>query len=194
MIDTLILFPKNQQEWRQWLEENHQTETSVWLGYHKIKSGVPSIRYDEAVNEALCFGWIDSTARPIDDISYKQYFCRRKPKSVWSRVNKEKVARLSEQGLMAEAGLACIEVAKGNGSWTILDDAENLILPEALRVALEQQPNAFAFYESLSRTNKRNVLQWLSLAKRPETIQKRIQDIVDNALEGQLPKPYRTNN
>lgn len=189
-----ILFPKNRQEWRQWLEENHRTETSVWLGYHKIKSGVPSIRYDEAVDEALCFGWIDSTSRPIDEISYKQYFCRRKPTSVWSRVNKAKVAQLSKEGLMTEAGLTCIELAKQNGSWTILDDAENLILPEALRVALEQNPKTVDFFEALSRTNKRNLLQWLALAKRPETLQKRIQDIVDNALEGQLPKPYRTNS
>ena len=193
-MKDLILFPKNQEEWRQWLEENHQTETSVWLGYHKVKSGLPSIRYDEAVNEALCFGWIDSTSRPIDEVSYKQYFCRRKPTSVWSRVNKAKVARHSEESLMAEAGLASIEIAKQNGSWVILDDAENLILPEALRVALEQNPVALVFFESLSRTNKRNLLQWLALAKRPETLQKRIQDIVDNALEGQLPKPYRTGN
>jgi uncharacterized protein YdeI (YjbR/CyaY-like superfamily) len=192
MNDT-ILFPKNQQEWRQWLEENHQTKTSVWLGYHKVKSGIPSIRYDEAVDEALCFGWIDSTARPIDDISYKQYFCRRKPTSVWSRVNKAKVARFIEQGLMAEAGLASIEIAKQNGSWTILDDAENLILPEALQKALEEQPEAQAYFGALSRTNKRNLLSWLALAKREETLLKRIQDIVDNALEGQLPKPYRTN-
>ena len=191
-MDEFILFPKTRQEWRQWLEENHQTETSVWLGYHKIKSGVPSIRYDEAVDEALCFGWIDSTSRPIDEISYKQYFCRRKPKSVWSRVNKDKVTRLSEEGLMREAGLASIEIAKQNGSWIILDDAENLILPEALQKALEQQPKAQAYFEALSRTNKRNLLQGLALAKRPETLQKRIQAIVENALEGKLPEPYRT--
>lgn len=191
-MDTPILFPKNRQEWRQWLEENHRTETSVWLGYHKVKSGIPSIRYDEAVNEALCFGWIDSTARPLDEISYKQYFCRRKPTSVWSRVNKAKVDQLSEQGLMTEAGLASIEIAKQNGSWSILDDAENLVLPEELRATFDQNPKAHAYFESLSRTNKRNLLQWLALAKRPETIQKRIQDIVTNALEGMLPKPYRT--
>jgi uncharacterized protein YdeI (YjbR/CyaY-like superfamily) len=191
-MDTPILFPKNRQEWRQWLEENHQTETSVWLGYHKVNSGIPSIRYDEAVNEALCFGWIDSTARPIDEISYKQYFCRRKPTSVWSRVNKAKVAQLIEEGLMTEAGLASIEVAKQNGSWTILDDAESLILPQELQEALAQNPDALSYFEALSRTNKRNLLQWLALAKRPETKQKRIQDIVDNAQEGQLPKPYRT--
>ena len=188
-----ILFPKNQQEWRQWLEENHQTETSVWLGYYKVSSGRPSIRYEEAVEEALCFGWIDSKANTIDEFSYKQYFCRRKPTSVWSRVNKEKVARFIDQGLMAEAGLASIEIAKQNGSWTILDDAENLILPEALQKALEEQPEALAFYEALSRTNKRNLLSWLALAKREETLLKRIQDIVDNALERRLPKPYRTN-
>jgi len=110
LINTFC--PANQNDWRTWLIKNHRTEQSVWLVYHKKKSNVPSISWSQAVDEALCFGWIDSTARPINDSTFMQFFCKRKPKSVWSKINKEKVNRLVNEGLMAQAGFESIETAK----------------------------------------------------------------------------------
>ncbi len=185
-------YPKNRQEWRKWLLENHQSSQSIWLVYHKVKSRTPSIRYSEAVEEALCFGWIDSKVQPIDEVSYKQLFSVRKPRSVWSKVNKEKVAKLIEQGLMTDAGFKSIETAKQNGSWTTLDNAENLILPDALQAVFTTHAAAASYFHSLSRTTKRNILQWITLAKRPETVQTRVQQTLQAALHKTVPKPFRS--
>jgi uncharacterized protein YdeI (YjbR/CyaY-like superfamily) len=141
------------------------------------------------VDEALCFGWIDSQAKPIDADRYRQFFCRRKPTSAWSKVNKEKIIRLTAAGLMASAGLARIEAAKQNGSWSLLDEVEELIIPADLAAALQTRPGASGFFESLSKTDKRNMLQWLVLAKRPETRQKRLAEIAE--LAGQQLKPMQ---
>ncbi|MBC7920724.1 MAG: YdeI/OmpD-associated family protein [Ferruginibacter sp.] len=183
--------PGSRPEWRNWLLENHRSESSVWLIYAKVNSGIPSVRYQEAVEEALCFGWIDSKVQPVDENSYQQLFSVRKPSSVWSKVNKEKVTELIRQGLMTEAGLQSTEVAKKNGSWTILDDAERLILPAALQAAFEENPAAARYFHSLSRTTKRNVLQWIALAKRPETIQKRIRETLRTTSKGTVPKQFK---
>lgn len=185
--------PSSRSDWRKWLQEHHLQEKAVWLIYHKKNSGKPTVAYSDAVDEALCFGWIDSTSRSVDDLTYKQYFTVRKTKSVWSRVNKEKVERLIKENLMTEAGFKSIKIAKENGSWTILDEAEALIRPADLQIAFDANPQAFEFYETLSRTNKRNILQWLVLAKREETRQKRIQEIIEKALKGEKPKPFNRN-
>jgi uncharacterized protein YdeI (YjbR/CyaY-like superfamily) len=129
--------------WRQWLEKNHQSEKSVWLIIYKKESGIFSVYYPEAVDEALCFGWIDSIAIKRDAESRYQYFARRNPKSNWSRVNKAKVAQLKEQGLMTESGLRLIEMAQQNGSWTALDDVENLRLPDDLQALFDRNELAF---------------------------------------------------
>jgi len=131
------LYPATQNEWREWLQANHATKTSVWLVYYKKKSTKPTIRYTEAVDEALCFGWIDSKAIPVDEESFMQFFCPRKEKSVWSKVSKEKVQRLIEESRMTSAGYASIERAKENGSWSILDDAEALVIPQDLAGSIE---------------------------------------------------------
>lgn len=186
--------PKSRQEWREWLKENHDIKQSVWLIYYKKESKQPSIIYSDAVDEALCFGWIDSKAMPMDSNRYRQFFCRRKPKSVWSKINKEKVERLTLEGLMTKAGFESIEVAKQNGSWTTLDEAEALIIPDDLEAAFRDLPEAREFYLSLSRSDKRNILQWLVLAKRPETRQNRIGEIVSLAAQGQKPKQFRGKN
>jgi uncharacterized protein YdeI (YjbR/CyaY-like superfamily) len=182
--------PKSRDDWRAWLLENHDKKMSVWLIYFKAKSGKPSVSYSDAVDEALCFGWIDSKAKPIDADSYMQFFSRRKERSVWSRVNKEKVARLIAEGRMTQAGLAIIEIAKRNGSWTILDDAEALVIPDDLNAAFASCPGSRAFFDGLSRSDKRNILQWLILGKRAETRAKRISAIVENAAEGRKPRPF----
>lgn len=187
-------YPKIRQEWRDWLQENHDKKQSIWLIYFKKESKLPSVIYSEAVDEALCFGWIDSKSKPIDSDSYMQFFCRRKPKSVWSKINKEKIARLTQEGLMTKAGLDCIEIAKQNGSWTILDEAEALIIPDDLEKAFHKKPLAKNYFLNLSRSDKRNILQWLVLAKRPETRQNRISEIVTLADQYQKPKQFRGKN
>lgn len=188
--ETETFYAKSRQEWREWLQDNHDKKQSVWLIYYKKKSAVPSVVYSDAVDEALCFGWIDSKAKPIDEDSYMQFFSRRKPKSVWSKVNKEKIERLTKQGLMTEMGFEAIERAKQNGSWTLLDEAEALIIPQDLEEEFQKRPNAKPYFLSLSRSDKRNILQWLVLAKRPETRAKRIREIVELADIKQKPKQF----
>jgi uncharacterized protein YdeI (YjbR/CyaY-like superfamily) len=183
-------YPKSRQEWRDWLQVNHDKKQSIWLIYYKKKSNKPTVIYSEAVDEALCFGWIDSKAKPIDEHTFMQFFSRRKEKSVWSKVNKEKIERLISEGQMSKAGFEIIKKAKENGSWSILDEAEALIIPPDLEIEFQKKPNAKDYFLSLSRSDKRNILQWLVLAKRQETREKRIFEIVDLADKKQKPKQF----
>ena len=146
--------------------------------------------YSDAVDEALCFGWIDSKSKSVDEKKFMQFFNKRKINSVWSKVNKEKVERLISEGLMTTAGYEIIKPAKQNGSWTILDEAEALIIPTDLNAAFKKRPNAKTYFFGLSRSDKRNILQWLVLAKR-QTRQNRIDEIVDLAEQKQKPKQFR---
>lgn len=189
-ITTDTFYPKNRQAWREWLQKNHDTRQSVWLIYYKKNSGIPAISYTDAVDEALCFGWIDSKSKPIDEKSYMQFFSKRKEKSVWSKINKEKVERLTKAGLMTKAGFEIIEKAKQNGSWTILDEAEALIIPADLDNELQKRPHARDYFLSLSRSDKRNILQWLVLAKQQVTREKRIIEIAELADKNQKPKQF----
>jgi uncharacterized protein YdeI (YjbR/CyaY-like superfamily) len=176
--ETPIICPPSRQQWREWLLAHHAQHSAVWLVYHKKHSATPTLTWSEAVDEALCFGWIDSQAKPIDQEKYQQFFSPRKPKSGWSRVNKEKVQRLLAEGKMMPAGLASIETAKQNGAWTLLDEIEALRLPADLEQAFGQQPAAHRHYLQLSRTAKRNLLLGLVLAKKPATRQQRIAAIL----------------
>lgn len=182
--------PKNKAGWRKWLAQNHLSKESVWLIYNKANSGLRTISHSEAVDEALCFGWIDSKGLSIDDVSYRVFFTRRKPRSVWSKVNKEKVSKLIEDGRMTKAGLESIDIAKQNGSWTILDEVEALVIPADLQKEFDRHSTAKNYFESLSRSTKRNMLQWLVLAKRAETRQKRIDEIITCANENKKPKQF----
>lgn len=183
--------PKSSQEWHDWLAANHQREESIWVVFYKVSSDVPSLTWSEAVDEALCFGWIDSTKRTIDKVSYKQYFTKRKPKSNWSKINKDKIEQLIAEDRMAKAGLQSVEVAKQNGSWTILDEIEALVVPQDLEAALKTKPAAKEYFEGLSKSVKKMYLYWVMSAKRPETRQKRISEIVENAALGTKPKALR---
>jgi uncharacterized protein YdeI (YjbR/CyaY-like superfamily) len=183
-------YPKNNEAWRKWLEKNYITETSVWFIFYKKISNKPSVKYSEAVDIALCYGWIDSKQMPIDEEKYMQFFCKRKAKSVWSRVNKAKVERLIAEGKMTKAGFESIEIAKQNGSWTILDGAENLVIPKELDKEFKKYKNAKSNFLNFSRTDKRNILQWLTLAKREETIQNRVAEIASLAEQGLKPKQF----
>ncbi|TAD86927.1 MAG: hypothetical protein EAY75_06870 [Bacteroidetes bacterium] len=184
-------YPKSRQEWRGWLQDNHDKKQSVWLIYYKKKSNIPTVIYTEAVDEALCFGWIDSKSKPLDENKFMQFFSRRKEKSVWSKVNKEKIERLTREGLMTKAGFEIIETAKQNGSWTILDEAEALVIPADLEQEFQRRQNAKQYFLNLSRSDKRNILQWLILAKREETRLKRITEIVELADQNLKPQQFR---
>ena len=188
--ETETFCPASRHEWRQWLEENHRVKQSVWLVYYKVKSGMPSLSWSEAVDEALCFGWIDSKAVLIDEAKYMQFFSRRKPGSVWSKINKEKVQRLIEAGLMTQAGLDSIDIAKQNGSWTLLDEVEELKVPDDLTQAFRAQPGSEDYFLSLSKSVRKSILQWIALAKRPETRQNRINEVARLASQQQKPKQF----
>ncbi|WP_217603410.1 YdeI family protein [Chitinophaga sp. GbtcB8] len=183
--------PASREDWRQWLKENHRLKESVLLVYYKKKSNIPSVIYSDAVDEALCFGWIDSTRTSLGDDKFMQFFCKRKPKSVWSKINKEKVQRLISEGLMTAAGYECIETAKKNGSWIILDDVEKLKIPKDLASGFKSKSGSKDYFMSLSRSVKKSILQWLVLAKRPETRQKRINEIAELASQKLKPKQFR---
>ena len=176
--ETPEFCPQNRQQWREWLQAHYAQHQNVWLVYYKKTSATPTLTWSEAVDEALCFGWIDSQAKPLDADRYKQFFSRRKPKSGWSKVNKDKVARLLATGQIMPAGLAAIETAKQNGSWTLLDEVEALHLPADLEDAFARQPAARQHFLQLSRTARRNLLLGLVLAKRPATRQQRLAAIL----------------
>ena len=173
------------------MNENHLSRQSVWLVFYTKKSNVSSLSWSEAVDEALCFGWIDSTRKKINDISFIQFFAKRKPKSNWSKINKEKVQQLSESGRMTKAGLACVEVAKQNGSWTILDDVEELIIPNDLEIAFEKHTGSKDYFLSLSKSTRKIILGWIILVRKPETRQKRIAEVVESAALNLKPRHLR---
>ncbi len=165
-------------EWRKWLEKNHKKQLAVWLIYFKKASGVASITYGEAVNEALCYGWIDSVANARDADSYYQYFSPRKPKSNWSAVNKRKVAMLLEQGKMTPAGMDMVELAKASGTWDALNAVEELIVPPDLKKAFAKNASAKKHWETFPRSAKRAILEWINAAKKEETRNKRVTETV----------------
>ncbi len=193
MADKVIetYCPKSQKEWRQWLKKNHESKQSIWLIYHKKNSQVPSLSWSEAVDEALCFGWIDSTRKTIDDVSFMQYFSKRKPKSNWSKINKAKIQELIASRKMTKAGYDSIELAKQNGSWFILDEVEALTIPEELEIAFEKHQGAKDFFLSLSESTRKIILHWVSFAKLKETRQKRIDEFVESAAQNLKPKHLR---
>jgi len=169
---------KNNTEWRDWLHKNHKQEEGIYLIFYKIAHEKESMRWEEAVQVALCYGWIDSTVKSLGDGKRRQYFCPRKPKSVWSKINKDYIKELSLNKLMHESGLKSIEIAKANGSWSALDNVEKGIVPEDLQKAFDKNPKAFENYQSFTRGQRKSYLYWLNQAKRPETKQKRIKEIV----------------
>jgi uncharacterized protein YdeI (YjbR/CyaY-like superfamily) len=186
-----IFYPKSQLAWRKWLEKNHLSKQAVWLVFYNKKSALKSITWSESVDVALCFGWIDSKKIKIDEETSHQFFSKRKPKSTWSKINKEKLTKLIDQNLMTEAGLRTIDIAKENGSWTILDDVEELIIPDDLAHAFTLHPNAEEFYLGLSKSNKKQILSWLVFAKTTATRQKRIDEIIERGKQNLKPQHIR---
>ena len=192
MSETEIgsFYPSSKEEWRKWLQKYHSKKQSVWLIYYKKASGIPTISWSEAVDEALCFGWVDSKKKPIDGEKYMQFFSRRKLNGTWSVINKKKTEQLIEQGLMSKAGFESIEAARKNGSWTIFDQPETLEIPKDLEKEFKTRPGSKDFFTSLSKSARKSILQWLVLAKRPETRQKRISEIAELAAQKKKPKQF----
>lgn len=189
-VDLDTFCPACPNDWREWLAQNHDSKQSVWLVCYKKQANVPTISWSDAVDEALCFGWIDSTRKSIDDQRFIQFFCRRKPNSAWSKINKAKVERLIAEGLMMQAGHESILKAKENGSWTLLDEVEELLVPEDLHKKISENEIAAAYFEGLSKSVKKIILYWIASAKRTETRQNRINEVATLAAQKQKPKQF----
>ena len=170
--------PKSRAEWRKWLEENQARKEGIWLISYKKDTGKPRFDYDESVEEALCFGWVDSKPAKLDDERSMLWFAPRKPKTNWSKLNKDRVEKMIKAGLMAPAGLAKVEAAKKDGSWNALDGVEALEIPPDLAKALSKNKTAKEYFEAFPRSVKRGILEWILNAKRPETRAKRIEETV----------------
>jgi uncharacterized protein YdeI (YjbR/CyaY-like superfamily) len=177
--------------WRDWLVHNHDEDKSVWLILYKKDSGVPSLTYDEAVDEALCFGWVDSLPNKRDASSYYQRFSRRSAKSNWSAVNKTKVERLRAAGLMTEAGEAMVALAMRTGTWTALDAVEALTVPADLATALEAHAPAGEYFEAFPKSVKRAILEWINAAKKDETRAKRVLETATLAAQNIRANQYK---
>jgi uncharacterized protein YdeI (YjbR/CyaY-like superfamily) len=178
--------PDTLPEWRAWLALNHLGSDGVWLVTWKASTGRPRISYEEAVEEALAFGWVDSKGGALDAERTMLWFTRRKPNSPWSLSNKERVARLEATGRMADGGRGAIRAAQANGMWTLLDDAQNLIVPDDLAAALDATENARHNWDGFAPSARRSVLEWIVLARKPATRANRIAETARRAALGEV--------
>jgi uncharacterized protein YdeI (YjbR/CyaY-like superfamily) len=181
--DRPCVYAASEAEWRQWLKRNHDKQKSIWLIQYKKDTGVPSISYATAVEQALCFGWIDSKANKRDDNSFYLSFARRNPKSKWSQLNKTRVEKLIGQKKMTAAGMKMVDLAKASGTWDALNEVEALTIPDDLKAAFEKNKSALKNFEAFPASTKRGILEWISNAKKPETRALRIMDTVSKAAE-----------
>jgi uncharacterized protein YdeI (YjbR/CyaY-like superfamily) len=172
-------------QWRAWLSENHATATGVWLVSWRRHTGRPAVPYDEAVTEALAFGWVDSVAGKLDDDRTMLRYTPRRPRSGWARPNKRRIETLEREGLMTPAGQRVIDAAKADGSWTLLDDVEDLVVPDDLAAAFAAVPGAREKWDAFPRSAKRGILEWIVQARRPETRAKRVAETADRAGRGE---------
>ncbi len=189
-----ILYVPDRAAWRAWLALNHQALDAVWLVQHRKTNPQPCVGYEEVVLEALCFGWIDSKARKFDDQRFLLFVSRRKPKSPWSASNKRRLEILLEQDLMMPAGLLAVEVAKKNGSWSVIDEAEAVVMPADLETALSGNKEAKGFFDAFPPSAKRGIYTWISLAKTKETRGKRISETVALAAKNIRANQWRPPN
>jgi len=178
MLEREEIYFENDVKWRKWLSENYKTSKGVYLILYKVSSKKTSMRWDEAVRVALCYGWIDSTVKSLGDEKRRQLFTPRKAKSVWSKLNKTHIEELIATNLMHSSGLEKIAKAKTDGSWVALDDVENLVIPEDLKLAFSVNVLAYDNYKAFSKSYKKGYLYWLSSGKRKATRIKRIAEIL----------------
>lgn len=185
------IHPLTRAEWRSWLEQNHMRSKGIWLISYKKATGKSRFDYDEAVEEALCFGWIDSKPNKLDAERSLLWFAPRKPGTGWSKLNKERVERLIQQGLMMSPGLAKVEAAKVNGSWVALDALEALEIPSDLEQAFADYESAKQNFEAFPKSVKRGILEWIISAKKLETRAKRVQQTAQLAAENKRANQWR---
>lgn len=178
MVEKPEFYFKNDGEWREWLEENHSSSKGIFLIFYKVENSEESMRWEEAVKVALCFGWIDSTVKSLGNGKRKQIFSPRNDKSVWSALNKKHIKELLKDNLMHPFGLEKIKIAKNNGSWTALDAVEKGIIPEDLQQAFDKNSTAFTNYKNFAPSYRKSYLYWLHQAKREATREKRITEII----------------
>jgi uncharacterized protein YdeI (YjbR/CyaY-like superfamily) len=171
-------YAKDRKTGREWLEKHHTGTKNIRLIIYHKKSGTPSIKYDEAVEESLCFGWIDAKPNTRDDESYYLLFARCNPTSNWSRANRERAKRMIRQGLMTEAGMEMIALAKKNGTWTALEDIQKSVVPSDLKEEFAASPAAEKNFSAFPPSSKRIILEWILNAKQPQTRKKRIEETV----------------
>ena len=173
--------------WRAWLDANHRSSKGAWLVRARPGSGLTFIEYEDAILQALCFGWIDGPVRSFDELRGGLWFAPRRPSSGWAATNKARVAKLEAEGLLAEAGIRAIEVAKANGAWTALDNAEALREPDDLTAALDAVPAARTAWDAFPPSTRKLGITNVDMARRPETRAARIAKIVTDAAEGRRP-------
>ena len=182
--DAPRVHPETIEEWRDWLLAHHDTVPGVWFVSWKTATGKPVVPYERAVEEALCVGWIDATSKTLDDERRMLWFTRRKPGSGWARTNKERIVRLEAEGRMTPAGRAVIDAAKADGSWTLLDDVENLVVPDDLAAAFDRYPGSRAQFDAFPPSARRAILEWIVQARRETTRAARLEESARLAAEG----------
>lgn len=181
---------EQQRDWETWLDEHHAASAGVWIQIAKKASGIASITYDQALETALCYGWIDGQKRSFDDAAWLQKFTPRGPKSIWSKVNRNKVEQLIERGHMKPAGHAAIESAKGDGRWEAAYDSPSMAtVPEDFQAALDRNPEASAFFATLNSRNRYAILWRIQTAKKAETRAKRIDEFIGMLARGEVLHP-----
>jgi uncharacterized protein YdeI (YjbR/CyaY-like superfamily) len=183
-FDFPIFHPRNLAAWRAWLEHHHRSARGVWVASWRKQSGRPAVPYEHLVEEAICFGWIDSTVNILDDERGLQLMTPRQPKSTWTRLNRQRVAALESDGRMTDAGRAAVEIAQANGYWTIYDPVEDLLEPAELAAALDASPAARMAWDAFPPSARKQMLWWVISAAKPETRATRVAKIVAEAAQG----------
>ncbi|HSE41172.1 MAG TPA: YdeI/OmpD-associated family protein [Acidobacteriota bacterium] len=183
-VDVVLAFP-SQKDWKRWLAKNHSKSSGIWLKFFKKDAGIASVTYDEALDEALCYGWIDGQLKKYDEKSYIQKFTPRRKKSLWSKRNKDHVARLISEGRMTQSGLKEIELAKADGRWDRgYDSPSNMKIPDDFLKEVSKNKKSKEFFDTLNRANKYSIAWRLQTATKPETRQKRMKAILEMLKEG----------
>ncbi|MGE0229026.1 MAG: YdeI family protein [Dehalococcoidia bacterium] len=186
-----LFLAETREEWRGWLDANHRAASGVWLVSYKRQTGRPFVPYPETVEEALCFGWIDSRPNAVDAERAMRLFTPRNPKSPWSRINKSKVERLLAGGLMRPAGIEVIEAARRNGAWTVYDEIEDLLIPDDLSAALARAPLAAHYFTRFPDSSKKNILWWIKSAGTAATRARRVEETAHLALDNRMANHVR---
>ena len=190
-VHIKAFYAESRKDWRNWLNEKHLIEKSVWLIMYHKDSKNSSVSYEDAVKEALCFGWIDSKPNKRDNESYYMFFSQRKPKSNWSKSNRERAAKLIEQGLMTMAGQKMIDLAIKTGTWTALENVQNSNIPDDLQATFDTNPKALNNFKAFPPSSKRIILEWILNAKKPETRKQRINQTAELASKNIKANHYR---